>query len=98
MADAVAVEVVYALPERQELVRLELAADSSVEQAIRASGLLQRFPEIDLAVNRVGIFSKPASLDAPLGAGDRIEIYRPLRNDPRDMRRQRAARIRTKDS
>lgn len=96
MADAVAVEVVYALLERQELVRLELAAGSNVEQAIRASGLLQGFPEIDLAVNPVGIFGKLVSLAALLCNGDRVEIYRPLYADPRDMRRQRAARIRPK--
>jgi len=91
MAEALTVEVVYARAAQQEVVRLEMAPGSTLEQAVRASGLLQRHPEIDLAANRVGIFGKPASLATLLRADDRVEIYRPLLVDPREMRRRRAA-------
>lgn len=84
------VEVVYALPERQYVRQLQLNAGSSVEQAIQASGLLGLRKDIDLAINKVGIYSRPAKLDDVLSEGDRVEIYRPLIADPKELRRQRA--------
>lgn len=91
MADAITVEVIYARPERQEMVRVELPSGSTLLQAIEVSGLLQKFPEIDLAQNKVGIFGKLGKLDTVLRSRDRVEIYRPLIADPKEVRRQRAA-------
>jgi putative ubiquitin-RnfH superfamily antitoxin RatB of RatAB toxin-antitoxin module len=86
------VEVAYARPEAQVIVRLEVEPGTSAQEAIRASGLLQRFPDIDLAANAIGIFAKPCGLDQTLRPGDRVEIYRPLQADPREARRLRAMR------
>lgn len=83
------VEVVYALPERQYLRKVKLAEGSSVEQAIQASGLLELRQDIDLD-NKIGIYSRPAKLGDTLNDGDRVEIYRPLIADPKELRRQRA--------
>lgn len=85
------VEVVYASPTEQVLEQLRVPAGSSIETAIRSSGVLERFPEIDLDVNKVGIFGKAATLNAELVDGDRIEIYRPLIADPKEARKKRAA-------
>jgi putative ubiquitin-RnfH superfamily antitoxin RatB of RatAB toxin-antitoxin module len=88
----VSVEVVYALPDRQYLKTVRLAQGSSVEQAIAASGLLELRPEIDLKSNKVGIYSRPAKLNDLVNDGDRVEIYRPLIADPKELRRLRAER------
>ena len=85
------VEVVYAKADEQALEQLLVPAGSTVESIIRQSGLLERFPEIDLAENKVGIFGKAAALSATPGEGDRIEIYRPLIADPKEARKKRAA-------
>ncbi|MFP1722904.1 RnfH family protein [Lonsdalea quercina] len=90
------VEVVYALPEHQFLRPLQLNEGSTVEQAIKASGLLTLRPEIDLNINKIGIFSRPAKLDEKLQEGDRVEIYRPLIADPKELRRQRAEHSKSK--
>lgn len=91
MAEMLHVEVVYALPAKQQLVTLQLPAGSSVRQAIDASGLLQKHPEIDLTKNKIGIFAKLTKPDAVLRDRDRVEIYRPLIADPKEVRKQRAA-------
>lgn len=91
MAESIDVEVCYALPDRQALVKLRLPAGATVRQAIEASGLLEKFPEIDLAKNKLGIFAKLSKPDAPLRDRDRVEIYRPLIADPKEVRKQRAA-------
>ncbi|MEW5769772.1 MAG: RnfH family protein [Pseudomonadota bacterium] len=85
------VEVVYALAARQKVVNLELPEGATVQQAIERSGLLDEFPEIDLARNKLGIWNKLAKPDAALRDKDRVEIYRPLIADPKEVRRQRAA-------
>ena len=90
MAESLSIEIAYALPQKQELVQLKLPAGSTVQQAIEASGLKQRHPEIDLAKNKVGIFGKLSKLDAPLRDRDRVEIYRPLIADPKEVRKKRA--------
>lgn len=82
------VGVCYAEADRQLWLRFEVPGNSSVEQAIRCSGILQRFPEIDLSSHKVGIFGKLVKLDAPVKDGDRIEIYRPIVADPRTVRRR----------
>ncbi len=88
----ISVEVVYALPERQYLRTVKLASGSSVEQAIVASGLLELRQDIDLKSNKVGIYNRPVKLSDILVDGDRIEIYRPLIADPKELRRLRAER------
>lgn len=85
------VEVAYARPERQALVPLTLPVGASVEDAIRRSGILAQFPEIDLARNKVGIFGRLCRLDRALRDGERVEIHRPLVADPREVRRRLAA-------
>ena len=87
--ETIRVEVAYALPERQAVIELALPTDSTVEQAIQASGILLQFPEIDLSRQKVGVFSQVCKLDKVLTDGDRVEIYRPLRQDPMDARRGR---------
>lgn len=84
------IHVCYALPDSTNLLELTLPAGSTVKQAIDSSGVLARFPEIDLSVQKVGIFGKLKPLDALLHDGDRIEIYRALQADPMESRRRRA--------
>jgi len=90
MAESLSIEVAYALPQKQELVQLTLPAGCTVQQAIDASGLGQKYPEIDLTKNKVGIFGKLAKPDSPLRDRDRVEIYRPLIADPKEVRKKRA--------
>src|SRR5688572_16875835 len=89
---SIRVEVVYALPDQQVLVALEVERGASVRHAILRSGILQRFPEVDLERASVGIFGNVTGLDTLLADGDRVEIYRPLIVDPKDARRMRAGR------
>ncbi|GAA3535553.1 RnfH family protein [Zobellella aerophila] len=84
------VEVVYALPYKQTVLTLKVMADETVRQIIENSGILQHYPEIDLNTNMVGIFGRQAKLEQLVQDGDRIEIYRPLLADPKDIRRRRA--------
>ena len=88
----ICVEVVYALPERQYLRTVKLQEGSSVEQAVKASGLLELRSDIDLKQNKLGIYSRPVKLADTVSDGDRIEIYRPLIADPKELRRIRAER------
>ena len=92
MPGKIAVEVAYALPEKQYLQRVTLEEGATIEQAIIASGLLELRTDIDLAKNKVGIYSRPAKLH------DRVEIYRPLIADPKELRRQRAEKAAKKES
>jgi putative ubiquitin-RnfH superfamily antitoxin RatB of RatAB toxin-antitoxin module len=85
------VEVAYARPDQQVLLEVKLRPGATVEQAIRESGVLRRFPEIDLGNSKVGVFGKLTPLAATVRAGDRVEIYRPLIADPKEVRRLRAA-------
>lgn len=85
------VEVIYAVPEKAELVKLDLPEGSTVLQAIEASGLLGKHPEIDVKKNKFGVYAKLAKADAVLREKDRVEIYRPLIADPKEVRKQRAA-------
>lgn len=84
------IEVVLAMPERQELVALEMAAGATLADAIRESGLPELFDHFEVDPSRVGIFGKKAPPDQVLRDGDRVEIYRPLIADPKEVRRQRA--------
>ena len=85
------VEVAYALATEQLIMPIRVSDGTTAEQAIKASGILRKFPEIDLSINKIGIFGKLSKLDAPLRHLDRVEIYRPLIADPKEVRKQRAA-------
>jgi putative ubiquitin-RnfH superfamily antitoxin RatB of RatAB toxin-antitoxin module len=88
---AITVEVVYALPDRQEVLSIKVPEGATIRQAVESSGILGKYPQIDLARNKVGIFSKLSKPDSVLRDRDRVEIYRPLIADPKEVRKQRAA-------
>jgi putative ubiquitin-RnfH superfamily antitoxin RatB of RatAB toxin-antitoxin module len=90
MSDTISIEVVYALPNEQILLKRKVQAGMTVVDAIKASGVLDKHPEIDLATNKMGIFGKLTKPDAVLRDKDRIEIYRPLIADPKEILRKRA--------
>ncbi len=90
--ETINIEIAYATCDKQVLKSISVPADYTVEQAILASDILAEFPEINLAVNTIGIFSKKVTLNTHLQMGDRIEIYRPLVIDPKQARRIRAKR------
>ncbi|MBS1159665.1 MAG: hypothetical protein H6R15_2084 [Proteobacteria bacterium] len=91
MAEMITVEVCYALSDKQHLINVKLPAGATLLQALEASGLLAKNPEIDLKKNKFGIFAKLSKPDAVLRDKDRVEIYRPLIADPKEVRKQRAA-------
>lgn len=91
MSQDLMVEVAYALPNKQIIIPVKVNEGITAEAAIMASGVLKQFPEIDLGVNKIGVFGKLTKLDTPLRHLDRVEIYRPLIADPKEVRRQRAA-------
>jgi len=84
------IEVAYALPDEQVIIPLQVEPGATVEQAIQLSGIQDRFPDIDLQLNKVGVFGKICKLDTPLKEQDRVEIYRKLIADPKESRRKRA--------
>ncbi len=84
------IEIAYATPEKQVLLELGLAEGNSVQQAIDESNITQHFPDIDLATAKVGIWNRVCKLTDIPKDGDRIEIYRPLIADPKEVRRRRA--------
>ena len=86
----ISIEVAFATPEKQKIIALSVAPGCTVEQAIEQSGINRFFPEIDLSQNAVGIWSKTCKLTDTPRMGDRIEIYRPLIADPKEIRRRRA--------
>ncbi len=91
MGDSINIEVVYALPHEQIVFKVPVPAGATVFEAIKLSGVLQIHPEIDLAKNRFGIYGKLSKADTLVRDKDRVEIYRPLIADPKEVRRQRAA-------
>ena len=91
MPGKIPIEVVYALPQEQRLYALEVEEGASVRDGIASSGVLERYPELILDELKVGIFGKLTTLQTSLRAKDRIEIYRPLIADPKEVRKQRAA-------
>jgi hypothetical protein len=96
MADGafIDVEVAYAQPDCQVIVPLQVSAGISAGEAVRQSGLLERFPELASRNLSIGVFGQAVSPCAPLAQGDRVEIYRPLQVNPKEARRLRAARSR----
>lgn len=85
------ISMAYAKDKEQIILELEVPAEISVRHAIEASGLLRRFPEINLSTQKVGIFGEIVKLSTLLKAGDRVEIYRPLKMDPKQVRLLRAS-------
>lgn len=94
MSAKLSIDVCYALPDAQTLITVELAPGATVQQAIDASGILARHPEIDLAKLKAGIYGKIKPLDAALADHDRVEIYRPLIVDPKAARQRRVDKTR----
>ena len=92
MPEEILVEIAYALPEEQVIISIKVPTIFNVQQAIEKSGIQKKFPSIDLSKNKVGIFGKKTTLHHLLNDRDRIEIYRPLILDPKEMRRKRAAK------
>jgi putative ubiquitin-RnfH superfamily antitoxin RatB of RatAB toxin-antitoxin module len=91
MSNEILIEVAYALPKKQLIIPVKVKLGITAEEAIKLSGIVKKFPEIDLSVNQIGIFGKLTQLDHIMRDRDRIEIYRPLIADPKEIRRQRAA-------
>lgn len=91
MENEILVEVAYALPGQQVIVPVTVAPGTTAQAALEASGILVKFPEIDINTNKIGIFGKLCKPDTVLRHLDRVEIYRPLIADPKEVRRQRAA-------
>lgn len=91
MPETISIEVIYPVPKKQELFSLKVPDGTTVRQAIEACGILSKYPEIDLSKNKIGIFAKLTKPDARLRDKDRIEIYRPLIADPKEVRKLRAA-------
>ncbi len=96
-SDMIHVEVVYALPDEQKVLNLVVNKNLTVEEIIKQSAVLTMYPEIDLAHNKVGVYGRPIRLDAQVRDKDRIEIYRPLLADPKEIRRKRAEQAKETD-
>ncbi len=93
---SITVQVAYATPEKQVLKKIIVSEHATIETVITSSGLLEEFPEIDLLKNGVGVFSERRQLSDRVRAGDRVEIYRSLIADPKEIRRRRAREANSK--
>ena len=91
MSDLITVEVAYARPDEQRIIELHVPPGATAGEAVERSGIMDYFPEIDLAKNKLGIFGKLSKADVQLQPGDRVEIYRQLIADPKEARKKRAA-------
>ena len=89
----IAIEVACATPSKQRVVRLDVTTGTTARQAALLAGLQSDFPDLDVGRAALGIYGEIVADDRILAAGDRVEIYRPLRNDPRELRRRQAARV-----
>ncbi|MFP3562709.1 RnfH family protein [Paraburkholderia sp. SIMBA_030] len=94
MSARLSIEVCYALADAQTLIVVDLPEGATVQQALDASGILQRHPQIDLTTQKVGVFGKLKTLDTVLADHDRVEIYRPLLVDPKVSRQRRVEKTR----
>jgi putative ubiquitin-RnfH superfamily antitoxin RatB of RatAB toxin-antitoxin module len=90
-APSLSVEVAYATPHKQVIIRLEVPVGCTVAQAIERSRIREQFPDMEVNAEALGIFSRKVTPEHELQAGDRVEIYRPLVADPKESRRKRAA-------
>ena len=89
--DTLSVEVADARLDDQTLLSINVRQGTTVQDAIQQSGILESYPEIDLSRNKVGVFGKLVKLQTELREGDRVEIYRSLIADPKEVRKLRAA-------
>ncbi len=95
--ETIEVEVAYALPEKQALLRVAVPRGCTALEAARLSGIEERFDDLTLDENtRLGVFGHVVSSSQALAEGDRVEIYRPLKADPKEVRKARAARARSR--
>ncbi|HZZ03261.1 RnfH family protein [Paraburkholderia sp.] len=94
MSARLSIEVCYALANEQTLIAVELPEGATLQQALDASGILRRYPQIDLGTQKVGVFGKLKPLDTVLADRDRVEIYRPLLVDPKLSRQRRVEKTR----
>lgn len=90
MSSVINIEVVYGLPHKQTLLTLKIAENSTVLQAIEASGIQKIYTDIDLNENKVGIWNRTCKSTDTLSEGDRVEIYRSMVADPKEVRKRRA--------
>ena len=90
------IEVVYGLPHKQVLLSLQVPVGSTIEEAVGLSGIDKHFPDADFNALKVGVFGRAERLSTEIKAGERIEIYRPLTADPKEMRRLRAEKMKEK--
>ena len=90
MTEEIEIEVVYALPEAQTLLKLKVPQGTTALQAIERSGISGRHPEIDTGKNKIGVYGKLVKADTVLRQNDRVEIYRALIADPKAVRKRRA--------
>jgi len=88
--EKISIEVVYGVPHKQKIITLLVEIGTTVEQAIIDSGVINLFPEINLEVNKVGVWNRAVKLSEIVNDLDRIEVYRPLIADPKDVRKRRA--------
>lgn len=95
-AGDLSVQVCAASPDRQIIIPLRVGKGATIESAVRASGILTQLPEFDWGNSKLGVFGKLKAADTVLHDGDRVELYRPLLADPKDSRRQRAAKLAAK--
>jgi len=96
IAEQIEVEVAYAKPEEQVIIKVLGHAGMTVKEAIELSKITERFPEINLDTDKVGVYGKVTKLDAMLELGDRVEIYRPLIADPKAARKKKVAAAKSK--
>ncbi|HEX7909096.1 MAG TPA: RnfH family protein [Paraburkholderia sp.] len=94
MSARLSIEVCYALTNEQTVIAVDLPEGATLQQALDASGILQRYPQIDLGTQKVGVFGKLKPLDTVLAEHDRVEIYRPLLVDPKVSRQRRVEKTR----
>lgn len=87
------IEIAYAQPQQQWLLKLQVLANTTIANAIKQANLVDIFPQVALELDNVGIFGRSCSLDTILKHNDRVEIYRALICDPKQARRNRAAKI-----
>ena len=88
--EKISVEVVYAMPNEQKLLKLDVPVGATLADAVRLSGIPEKYSGIDLEKGKFGIFGKLSKTDTVLREKDRVEIYRPLIADPKEVRRKRA--------
>lgn len=94
--DTITVEVAYALPHKQKIVAVQVASGTGARDVVRQSGITRDFPELDIEAVNLGLFGKAVKDDYAPQAGDRIELYRPLKADPKEARKARAAKAKDK--